>query len=221
MNDDLYNEILQNGLGLNSPSLDLTSGAITTLNDANAAVDSLPIAVPPADGVTQELVDETHAAINSATLVMTDAQSQMQTNLDNMFATINSASGVNRLEDVSGCSNLTNATGTLTGEADEFINGINSTAQQQIDAINDYLAGTIDTEQLTQILDSLNSTYDTYETQLKTLLDNELALINDMTNKLKSSSLAKSVELLWSDPCAQAILDQTLSPEIKDILNGG
>ncbi|EJB8454803.1 hypothetical protein MW332_004646 [Vibrio parahaemolyticus] len=220
MNDDLYNEILENGLGLNSPSLDLTSGAITTLNNANDAVDSLPIAVPPADGVTQELVDNTHAAINSSKSIMTDAQSQMQNNLDNVFSTINSASSVNRLEGLSGCINLTNATGTLMGEADEFINGISATAQLQIDAISDYLAGAIDTTEITQLLNDLNSDYSSYETAFKALLDKELELLNDMANKLQSSSLAKSLELLWSDPCAQAILDQTLSPDIKDILNG-
>ncbi len=220
MNDDLYNEILENGLGLNSPSLDLTSGAITTLNNANDAVDSLPIAVPPADGVTQELVDNTHAAINSSKSIMTDAQNQMQNNLDNVFSTINSASSVNRLEGLSGCINLTNATGTLMGEADEFINGISATAQLQIDAISDYLAGAIDTTEITQLLNDLNSDYSSYETAFKALLDKELELLNDMANKLQSSSLAKSLELLWSDPCAQAILDQTLSPDIKDILNG-
>ncbi|PMT73889.1 hypothetical protein C1S86_24355 [Vibrio parahaemolyticus] len=220
MNDDLYNEILENGLGLNSPSLDLTSGAITTLNNANDAVDSLPIAVPPADGVTQELVDNTHAAINSSKSIMTDAQSQMQNNLDNVFSTINSASSVNRLEGLSGCINLTNATGTLMGEADEFINGISATAQLQIDAISDYLDGAIDTTEITQLLNDLNSDYSSYETAFKALLDKELELLNDMANKLQSSSLAKSLELLWSDPCAQAILDQTLSPDIKDILNG-
>lgn len=220
MNDDLYNEILENGLGLNSPSLDLTSGAITTLNNANDAVDSLPIAVPPVDGVTQELVDNTHAAINSSKSIMTDAQSQMQNNLDNVFSTINSASSVNRLEGLSGCINLTNATGTLMGEADEFINGISATAQLQIDAISDYLDGAIDTTEITQLLNDLNSDYSSYETAFKALLDKELELLNDMANKLQSSSLAKSLELLWSDPCAQAILDQTLSPDIKDILNG-
>ncbi|NAW59641.1 MULTISPECIES: DUF7217 family protein [unclassified Vibrio] len=220
MNDDLYNEILQNGLGLNSPSLTLTSSTLTTLGNANTAVDSLPIAAPPADGVTQELVDATHAAINGSLVCTAASQNQMQTHLDQLFATINCASGVNRIEDVQGCDYLMNATGSLLGDIDEFLNGMTTTAQQQMDAIARYVSGEIDTAAITQILTDLNGAYAGFESRINAILASELTLMSDLTKKLQSSSLAKSVSLLWSDPCAQAVLDHTLSPDIKDILNG-
>lgn len=219
MNDELYNEILQNGLGLNSPSLDLASGTLSTLDDASAAVDTLPIAVPPADGVTQALVDDTHAAIDGASSVVTDSRSQMQSSLDSVITTINSAGSVNRIEDIDGCDYLTNATGSLMGDADEFLTGITNNAQAQIDAIAQYLAGDITTAEITQMLTDLNAAYKPFEDSVKGILANELALANDMVKKIQSSSLSKTIELLWSDPCAKAVLDQTLSPEIKDILN--
>lgn len=219
MNDALYNEILQNGLGLNSPSLDLASDTLGSLDDASNAVDSLPIAIPPADGVTQELVDDTHEAINSASSVMSNSQSQMQSSLDSIITTINSAGSVNRVEDIDGCDYLTNSTGSLMGDADEFITGISDTALAQIDAISRYLLGELTTEEITQILTSLNGAYKPFEDSVKNILANELTLANEMIKKIQSSSLSKTLDLLWSDPCAQAVLNQTLSDDIKDILN--
>lgn len=220
MSDALYNEILKNGLGLNSPSITLASSTITTLNDANTAVDTLPIAIPPADGVTQELVDSTHATINKSILSVTNSQDQMQDGLDNLFSSINSSSSANRIDDVSGCSNLTNSTGSLTGEADEFFNGIADTAQSQIDAISKYLLGEITTQEITDLLTSLNESYQAFEDGLTDLFSKEAELAKEMANKITSSSMATTVDLLWKDPCAQALLDVTLSDEIKDILNG-
>lgn len=219
MNNDLYNEILQNGLGLNSPSIVLASNTLSTLSSANAAVDTLPIAVPPSGGVTQTLVDDTHRAINGASSVVTDSKSQMQSSLDSIIITINSAGSVNRIEDIDGCAYLTNATGSLMGDADEFLTGITNTAQAQIDAIAQYLAGSITTAQITQTLTDLNAAYKPFENSLKAILANELALAAQMLKKTQSSSLSKTIELLWTDPCANALLDRTLSAEIKDILN--
>ncbi len=222
MNDNLYNEIVNNGLGLNSPSIDGVSDGLSTLNNASTAVDSLPIAEPPATvGVPQALVDDTNAAIDGALASMTSAQTHMQTNVNNVFSNIVSASTVNRIESVSGCDYLTNLTGSIMGDADPFITSISGNAQTQIDAINDYLASIIDVDALTTALESANGLYKDFEDSLNGLIANESALMGDLQNKITSSSLAKSVALLWNDPCAQAILDNTLSDDVKGILNNG
>lgn len=222
MSNDLYDEILGNGLGLDSPSLQLMTQSMGTLNDANTAVNTLPIATPPATvGVPQSLVDDTHAAINSALLSMNDTQSHMQTKVDNVFSDIVSASTVNRIEAASGCDYLTNLTGSIMGDADAFITAISDNAQTQITAISDYLAGNIGLEALTTALSSANTLYQGWEDSLNGLITNEVTLMGDLQNKITSSSLGKSVALLWADPCAQAILDNTLSDDVKDILNHG
>lgn len=222
MSNDLYDEILGNGLGLDSPSLQLMTQSMGSLNDANSAVDTLPIATPPATvGVPQSLVDETHAAINGALLSMSGSQSHMQTKVDNVFSDIVSASTVNRIEAASGCDYLTNLTGSIMGDADTFITAISDNALAQITAISDYLTGNIDLETLTTTLSSTNTLYQGWEDSLNGLIANEVSLMGDLQNKITASSLAKSVALLWADPCAQAILDNTLSEDVKDILNHG
>ena len=105
------------------------------------------------------------------------------------------------------------------GDADEFITGISDTALAQIDAISRYLLGELTTEEITQILTNLNGAYKPFEDSVKNILANELTLANEMIKKIQSSSLSKTLDLLWSDPCAQAVLNQTLSDDIKDILN--
>lgn len=221
MNDELYDEILNNGLGLNSPSLDLASKTITILNQANESVDSLPVSEIPGDKlVPEELIEETHNAINGAVDGVTSSQIHMQSQLDSIFAIINDSASVNRIEDVDGCAYLTEATGSVLGEVDTFLQEIVKVALKQMGAITAYLAAQIDVDQLTTLLQGLNSSYDEFENAMAKLISDEVALINELRNKLESSSLAQSLELLWSDPCAQAVLDQTLSPELKDILNG-
>jgi len=222
MSDALYDEIVKNGLGLNSPTIDIMDGGIGTLNDASHAVDSLPIAEPPATvGVPQSLVDDTNAAINGASASMTGTRTHMQNKVDNVFSDIVSASTANRIEDALGCDYVANLTGSIMGDADAFIDGISSNAQSQIDAISDYLSGKTDIDGLTAALEAANGAYKGFEDSLNALIDREAALMKTLQNKITSSSLTKSVALLWNDPCAQAILDNTLSDDVKDILNHG
>lgn len=221
MSDALYDEIVTNGLGLSSPSISVADESITQLNSVNTALDSLPIAVPPAPGFTQEWVDSAKAPVNSSVVELSSAQTTMQTNCDNVFTSIQMSSSVNRIEGVQGCGDLTNVTGSIMGELDPMFNAISQTAQSQLDLINSFLAGALDINDFMNQFDVLGASYQSSLDAIQNQFDKESSLLSDMMNKVTSSSLAKSVSLLWNDPCAQAVLDNTLSPDVKDILNQG
>ena len=221
MSDALYDEIVTNGLGLSSPSIAVADNSISDLNSVNSALDALPIATPPAPGFTQEWVDSAKAPVNSSVVELSSAQTTMQTNCDNVFTSIQMSSSVNRIEGVQGCGDLTNVTGSIMGELDPMFNAISQTAQSQLDLINSFLAGALDINDFMSQFDALGASYQSSLDAIQNQFDKESALLSDMVNKVTSSSLAKSVSLLWNDPCAQAVLDNTLSPDVKDILNQG
>lgn len=221
MSDALYDEIVTNGLGLSSPSIALADSSISELNSVSSALDALPIAVAPAPGFTQEWIDAAKAPINSAAVELSAAQSTMQTSCDNLFTHIQMASGVNRIEGASGCGDLTNVTGSIMGELDPMLDAISQSAQSQLALIQAYLAGTLEITEFINQFDALGASYQSALNAIQNQFDKESALVSEMVNKVTSSSLAKSVSLLWSDPCAQAVLDNTLSPEVKNILAQG
>lgn len=217
MSSELYSEIYKNGLNLNSPSVDKAADTIATIKDTQSKLQSLPA---EDGGLDAALLEETEAALEGALAVVTDSHDQMQTNLDATFATINAASGVNRLEDVEGCEYLTNATGSLMGDADGWFDTIAALAAEQAKAMTEFLAGEIALDEITERLRAANASYKAATDSLSGYMGKESALLGDMASKLKASSLAKSLSGLWENPCAKGVLEQLVPDNLKGLLNG-
>lgn len=217
MSSELYSEIYKNGLNLNSPSVDKAVETVAAVKDTQSKLQSIPTET---SGLDAALLEETEAALDSALAVVTDSHDQMQTNLDATFATINAASGVNRLEEVDGCEYLTNATGSLMGDADGWFDAIMALALEQAKAITGFLAGEIALDEITERLSAANAGYKAVTDSLSGYMAKESALLGDMASKLKASSLAKSLSGLWENPCAKGVLEQLVPDNLKGLLNG-
>ncbi|MEF1204315.1 DUF7217 family protein [Photobacterium damselae] len=222
MNLDIYNIIKDKGLRLNSPTLGIISETSSELNKALAAVNRLPVIEPPlTTGVPQSLVDNMTAALTGALSCASQSALNIQDTLNNVFTNITQSSLANNLDGLGeSCANLTNLTGSITGEIDSFLQNIKQVATQQIQWIEDYLAGLISELDLQQHLDSLMAEFEPLKSAIVSIFDKEKALFLELKNKIESSSLAKSLELLWQNPCAQMLLDQTLPDDLKGVLNG-
>jgi hypothetical protein len=222
MNTDIYNIIKEKGLGLHSPTLNIITDTTTELTKALAAVNRLPVITPPlTTGVPQSLINSMTASLGSATACAGQSAINIQDNLKNVFTSITQSSMVNNLEGLDQtCANLTNLTGSITGEIDGFLMGIKDVATQQIKWIEDYLKGLISTIDLQSYLDDLIAQLEPLKKFILDIFEKEKALLLDLLNKIESSSLAKSLEVLWNNPCAQMLLDQTLPDDLKGLLNG-
>ncbi|MCD9525150.1 hypothetical protein [Photobacterium carnosum] len=222
MNTDIYNIIKKNGLGLHSPTLNIITDTTSELTKALASVRRLPVITPPlTTGVPQSLINNMTTSLASATACASQSAIHIQDNLKNVFTSITQSSMVNNLESLDqSCANLTNLTGSITGEIDDFLVGIKNVATQQIKGIEDYLKGLINEIDLQSYLDDLIAQLEPLKKFILTILDKEIALFLDLKNKIESSSLAKSLEALWNNPCAQMLLDHTLPDDLKGLLHG-
>lgn len=222
MNTNIYNIIKERGLGLQSPTLNIITDTTSELTKALASVRQLPVIAPPlATGIPQSFITNMTASLASATACTSQSAIHIQDNLKNVFTSITQSSMVNNLESLDqSCANLTNLTGSITGEIDDFLIGIKHVATQQIKGIEDYLKGLINDVDLQSYLNDLIAQLEPLKKDILDIVDKETALFLDLKNKIESSSLAKSLEVLWNNPCAQTLLDHTLPDDLKGLLHG-
>lgn len=222
MNTDIYNIIKERGLGLQSPTLNIITDTTSELTKALASVRRLPVIAPPlTTGVPQSFITNMTASLASATACTSQSAIHIQDNLKNVFTSITQSSMVNNLESLDqSCANLTNLTGSITGEIDDFLIGIKHVATQQIKGIEDYLKGLINDVDLQSYLNDLIAQLEPLKKSILDIFEKETALFLDLKNKIESSSLAKSLEVLWNNPCAQTLLDHTLPDDLKGLLHG-
>lgn len=222
MNTDIYNIIKERGLGLQSPTLNIITDTTSELTKALASVRRLPVIAPPlTTGVPQSFITNMTASLASATACTSQSAIHIQDNLKNVFTSITQSSMVNNLESLDqSCANLTNLTGSITGEIDDFLIGIKQVATQQIKGIEDYLKGLINDVDLQSYLNDLIAQLEPLKKDILDIVDKETALFLDLKNKIESSSLAKSLEALWNNPCAQMLLNHTLPDDLKGLLHG-
>lgn len=221
MNTDIYNIIKERGLGMQSPTLNIITDTTSELTKALASVRRLPVIAPPlTTGVPQSFINNMTASLASATACTSQSAIHIQDNLKNVFTSITQSSMVNNLESMESCANLTNLTGSITGEIDDFLIGIKHVATQQIKRIEDYLKGLINDVDLQSYLNDLIAQLEPLKKSILDIFEKETALFLDLKNKIESSSLAKSLEALWSNPCAQMLLDHTLPDDLKGLLHG-
>lgn len=223
MNKDIYNIIKDKGLRLSSPTFGIISDTTKELETVLADINKLPVITPPLvmTGVPQSLVDSMNQSVTSAISCTTQAATNIHDNLNNLFTSITQNSLVNMIDgDMQSCSNLLNLTGSVTGEIDSFLESIKAVATQQIQYISDYLAGRITELDLQSYLDDLMDQLEPFKNSIETIFEKEKALFLDLKNQIESSTMAKMIEQVWNNPCAQAILDKTLPADIKGLLNG-
>ncbi|MCD9474069.1 hypothetical protein [Photobacterium phosphoreum] len=221
MNTNIYNIIKERGLGLQSPTLNIITDTTSELTKALTSVRRLPVIAPPlTTGVPQSFINNMTASLASATACTSQSAIHIQDNLKNVFTSITQSSMVNNLESMESCANLTNLTGSITGEIDDFLISIKHVATQQIKGIEDYLKGLINDVDLQSYLNDLIAQLEPLKKSILDIFEKETALFRDLKNKIESSSLAKSLEALWNNPCAQMLLDHTLPDDLKGLLHG-
>ena len=220
MDLDIYNTIKDKGLRLSSPTFGVITETTGELNLAMAAVNRLPVLIPPAlVGVPESLVTNMTNSLTGALATTAQSTLNIQDSLNNVFSSITQSSLVNNLEGVrNSCAGLTELTGSITGEIDGFLNEMKSIATALIKHINDYLAGLIDESELGAFLDALMAKLDPLKNRITSIFDKEKALFSEMKNKLASSGLASMVSNLWDNPCSKVLLEQMLPDDLKELL---
>jgi hypothetical protein len=219
MDLDIYNTIKDKGLRLSSPTFGVITETTNELNRAMAAVNRLPVLIPPAlVGVPESLVTKMTSSLTDALATTTQSTLSIQESLNNVFSSITQSSLVNNLESVDGCANLTELTGSVTGEIDDFLHEMKSIAAAQIQHIEDYLANVIDESELGDFLDALIAKFEPLKNSITSIFDKEKALFSDMKNKLASASQANMISELWNNQCSKMLLEQTLPDDLKELL---
>ncbi|MGE6433138.1 hypothetical protein [Shewanella baltica] len=221
MNTAIFDAIKdQGGLGLTSPALEQTIDAKAKLSQALSQVKSLPVATPPLTaGFPPAWTDSTVRAIE-ASMVQLDATSLTLTQkLTDLLPNISHASITGRINGVpSSCTNLFLATGSLTGELTEPLLGLLAAGADYLTQIDAYLSGLLDESALMAMLDPLSEQLSAFGKYMATLFDKENALLAELINTITASSLTQTLTLLWDNPCAKALLNETLPPNIKALL---
>lgn len=219
MNTGIYDIIKNQGLNLHSPTLDHLSTSIAALNSAHAKVGALPVAVPPLPvGFPQETITAIQTAISNAKSSLESTKGATSNRMNNVFTDIvyNSQSG--SVEGAQGCGSLPLLTGSFSGAMDDDVNDVTALANSIIENVEAFILGTIDQEALTAIMGAFQSSVQPFLDALDTIQAKEEALLNEMKKVVESASMTQTIENLWKDPCAQAVLGPLLPNSIKDLL---
>lgn len=210
----------QGGLGLTSPALAQTADAKASLAKALSQVKALPVATPPLDaGFPASWLDNVTRELEQSLLQLNGTEQTLTQKLADVLPNISHASIVNRIEGApNGCADLALLTGSLTGELEGPLLGLQRAGAFFLTQINAYLAGSMNDSALMQAFNGQLAALVPLSEFISTLFNKEQALQDTLINTIAASSLAQTLTLLWDNPCAKALLNETLPPELKALL---
>lgn len=210
----------QGGLGLTSPALAQTADAKASLAKALSQVKALPVATPPLDaGFPASWLDNVTRELEQNFSQLNDTEQTLTQKLADVLPSISHTSIANRIEGApNGCADLALLTGSLTGELEGPLLGLQNAGAFFLTQINAYLAGSLNDSALMQALNGQLAALAPLSEFITTLFSKEQALQDTLINTIAASSLAQTLTLLWDNPCAKALLNETLPPELKALL---
>lgn len=212
LNTQLYQK-LRGGLAVTSPATAAISGASNDIGNAKQQLSQLP----------GGLGDVYIAKLDTAQMQINKANGHIEGQKSTVLTQLGQADMVNRLDTFTdqvpaGCMNTLGATGMLTGAFNDLFQGMADNASAMSKALADYLSGAIDLSRLQSLLDGLGSELDGFGDKLSSGLSKELALLAELKEKVQAMSQSQALENLWNNPCAKAVLDQTLPDDVKGLL---
>lgn len=218
MNIDIYNKIKSGGLAMTSPSVDVGNQAISQLNKVSDALGPLESL-----GVDLAVLDSVKASLSLANAGLTGGVSHIASSASDSLRLGSLAAQANRLDAMVGsvpssCFNTEALFATVNGAVDDAFNAINSVANDLSRKIADFISGDLSLSELELILSTVGDELKAGLDSISGMIDKELGLLAELGEKIQACSLAQSIEALWSNPCTQAVLDQTLPPDIKALL---
>lgn len=218
LNLDVYKHITANGLKLTSPSVELGQNSVDKLRETKAALEPLKLI-----GVDLSVLEKAESALTAADTATSSSVANIASSVSNSLQLAQLGQQVNRLDAMennqpSSCSNTEAIMSSSNGACDEFFEGICDVAAKAGKAIADFTVGLIDKTQLEATLSSIEKSLKPYLDPLKKHMDKELALLNELNEKMQASALAQTISALWNNPCTKAAIINTLPPEIKRLL---
>ncbi|KEQ11284.1 hypothetical protein GZ77_26080 [Endozoicomonas montiporae] len=215
LNKELYDKILGDGLNIQSPADAEISQASDQLSTAIEELEQLS-----ALGVD---VDDAIASLQSTQSELDGASSHINNQKPELTRQLGQADMVNRLDAVgsdipSGCFNTAGSTGMITGGFNDLFSGIGSGAADISKAIARYLNGEISESELLALLGGLTSSMGGLVASIGKAIAGENSLLAELARKVSAMSLSQQLSGLWGNPCSQAVLDQTLPEDVKDLL---
>ncbi|MGL4711294.1 MAG: hypothetical protein ACRCWP_01665 [Shewanella sp.] len=210
----------QGGLGLTSPALAQTADAKASLAKALSQVKALPVATPPLEaGFPSSWLDSVTRELEQSLSQLNDTEQVLAQKLSDVLPNISHASIAGRLEGVpNGCADLALLTGSLTGELEGPLLGLQNAGAFFLTQIDAYLADSVNASALMLAINGQLTALTPLSAFVSTLFSKEQALQDTLINTIGASSLAQTLTLLWDNPCAKALLAQTLPPKLKALL---
>ena len=216
MNQNLYKNILENGLTLKSPSAAIGSNALSEIRKTEEALKPFEAL----GTIDSNVLRDTKNALNIANTGLSSSVSHITNSANKSLQHVSLAKQVNRLDSTinlvpSSCFNSEALFGSVTGACDHLFNGISDMTKGITAKISGFVSGVISQLELEAYLKKMSGLINAATEKISDLLKAETELLNEILSKIKASSLAQSIEALWNDPCAKSILNQTLPAEIK------
>ena len=221
MNIDVYKKLNDGPLVMKCPGLDEAKQTQNGINDVISKLRSLGL--DPTNGVNIALITQIEEKLNLSILAMDRNMGYMQSLADDAIWLSSKTNLISTLDDMAGlpvssCVNADALFAPLTGGASALYDAASQLSQNIIQKIDDFLSGVSDLAELEAFLNTLSGLIDASIATFDSMVSEGKAMISAFEKKIMNSSVASAIDSVWDNPCTQAILQETLPDDIKDIL---
>lgn len=216
-NKNLFNAV-NGGVNFSSPTTGKISSVRSGTNAALAKLNDSGLS-----SLSPAVKTQIQGALNSASSQNNLFESHVNDQLGNAMDRLGTAQAVKQIDtyvdDVpASCTDTNNLLGSVLGAADGALDSLSGYAQGVTNSINSYLAGSTTLAALESALQGFKTQIDSAVGGLVSRMAGEQSLLGELSVRAKALSDTLMIHSLWKDPCAQAVMDQLLPSNIKNIL---
>ncbi len=221
MNIDVFKKLNEGPLVMKCPGLD---EAKRTQNNTNDAIDKLhSLGLDPLHTIDINLILQIEEKLNLSISAMDRNMGYMQKLADdaiwlssktNLISTLDTMAGL----PVSSCVNTDELFAPLTGGATALYEAADQLSSEIIQKIEDFISSIIDVEELEAYLRTLSDLITPIITNFDSMVSSGNAMINSFNQKITNSSVASSIDSVWSNSCTKAVMQAVLPDDIKSLL---
>lgn len=221
MNIDVYKALGNKPIQMKCPGLNEAKAAQAQVNTAIQKLKTLGL--DEMQEIDMEVINALENKLNLVNTSVDNTMGHMQNLSDNAMWFASKSNMISSLDIMAGlpvapCVNTSSLFGPITGGASVLFGQMDSHIQTMIEKIDAYLSGALDALELERYLSSAGSVVSELTAKFNTMVEDGNALIAEFEQKMMNSSIASSLDALWSNPCTQSILDATLPDDIKQHL---
>lgn len=224
MDTELYKALLEKPLAMHVPGLTQAQDAQQEINNAIDALGGLNNTLPSGEIVNLDKIEKAQSQLNAAMTQIHSATAQMQYVADNAIWLSSKANLVSSLDHaiglpVSSCFNANTVFDVISGSLDTFFSEGMRVAHALSNKVKECISGSLSWEELEKIINTAIDKINKVKVAINEKVESCKRALKEFEDKIMNSSIATTLRGIYNNPCTKAVLDSTLPPDIKAVLN--